>query len=286
MDVQGRQLHADDHLHRQLAVAVLATALAMLPGVARAQVSVEVAPPRVDLSTANGGTPQTQAITLTNKDKNPVRIRARVDDWFLSKDGTPQFVLAEGKIPFSAAAWTRVNPSEQVAQPGETVTVRFTTTAPAGTTAGGYRAAIMFEFEPPGGDAGGRGRSVTFKGRVATVVYVTVGAPKPAVELVDVQEVDPSSVGPPVVMATLKNTGRVHVRTRGQMLIYNQAGSVVRRIPIPDVPVLPESERALVMQMVDPGQEPLPPGQYRVEFRIDVGLPEVLVGETTVTIGK
>ncbi len=286
MDVQRRHVHADHHVHHQLAVALLLAALTAVPGVARGQVSVEVAPPRVDLRTANGGTPQTQAITLTNKDKNAVRIRARVDDWYLSKDGTPQFVLADGKTAYSAAAWTRVNPSEQVAQPGETVTVRFTTTTPQGTAPGGYHAAIMFEFEPPGGDATGRGRSVMFKGRVATVVYVTVGSLKPAVELVDVREVDASSVGPRVVAATLKNTGRVHVRTKGQMVIYGEAGNVVRRIALPDVPVLPESERDVIVQMGESGQESLPPGQYRVEFRIDVGLPEVLVGETTVTIAK
>jgi hypothetical protein len=29
---------------------------------------------------------------------------------------------------------------------------------------------------------------------------------------------------------------------------------------------------------------PLPPGRYRLELRVDVGLPEVLVGETTITI--
>ena len=133
------------------------------PRPARAQVAVEVSPLRVEMNAGTGGAPYTQAVTLTNRDKNAVRIRARVDDWYLSKDGTPQYVPAEATMPYSAAAWTRVNPSEQVAQPGETVTVRFTTTTPSGTTPGGYRAAIMFEFGPPGGDAAGQGTPVILK---------------------------------------------------------------------------------------------------------------------------
>ena len=286
MDVHSRQLHANHHVHHQLRVALLAVVLAVAPVAAHAQVSVEVSPLRVDLNAGTGGTPYTQAVTLTNRDKVAVRIRARVDDWYLSKDGTPQFVPAEGTLPYSAAAWTRVNPSEQVAQAGETVTVRFTTTTPPGTTPGGYRTALMFDFEPASGDAAGRGRNVTFKGRIATVVYVTVGSPKPAVEVVDVQQADPAAGRPPSVVATLKNTGRIHVRIKGHMLIYNQAGAEVRRIALPDVPLLPESERNLIVPLADSGQEPLAPGEYRVTFRIDVGLPEVLVGETTVTIGK
>lgn len=286
MDVHNRYVHAHDYVHHQLAVAALAATLILVPLAATAQVTVEVSPLRVEVNAPTGGVPYTQAVTVTNRDKNPVRIRARVDDWYLSKDGTPQFVPADGTMPYSAASWTRVNPGEQVAQPGETVTVRFTVTTPAGTAPAGYRAAIMFEFGPPVGNAVDRGQNVMFRGRVATVVYVTIGSPKPAVEVVDVRQASTQAGRPPTAVATLKNTGRVHVRTKGQMLIYSRAGTLVRKTQLPDVPVLPESERDVIVAMVEDGQEPLAPGQYRVEFRIDVGLAAVLVGETTVTIGK
>jgi hypothetical protein len=54
---------------------------------------------------------------------------------------------------------------------------------------------------------------------------------------------------------------------------------------VPDVPVLPESERevAITLSPADAAQ-PLAPGEYRVEVKIDVGVPALLVGETTVTI--
>lgn len=283
MDVQRRHVHANHRLHAQRALAA-ALFVALMPVAGWAQVSVEVTPLRVELKTGPGGT-YTQTVTLTNHDKSAVRIHARVDDWYLSKDGTPQFKLADGTMAYSAASWVRVNPVEQVAQPGASGLVRFTTTTPVGTAAGGYRAAIMFEFSPPGAEAAAMAKGVMFRGRVAAIVYITVGAPKPAIDLVDVQpRLQPGQ--PPSIVATLKNTGRVHVRTKGQMLIHDKAGTMVRRMPVPDVPVLPESERDVVIALAEDRQAPLPPGEYRVELRIDVGLPELLVGETMVTIGR
>jgi hypothetical protein len=126
-----------------------------------------------------------------------------------------------------------------------------------------------------------------FRSRLATLVYVTVGSSTPAIELVDVEARQRNGQPPTsVVVATLKNTGHVHVRTKGQMLVYDKAGTMVRKILVPDVPVLPESEREVMIALADEGQASLPPGEYKVELRIDVGLPELLVGETTVTIGK
>jgi hypothetical protein len=142
----------------------------------------------------------------------------------------------------------------------------------------------MFEFAPPGSE-GVVSKGVLFKSRVATLLYLTVGAPRPVVDLVDVQ---PRMLpGRPVrIIATLKNTGKVHARTKGQMLIYDKAGTLVRRVPLPDVPVLPESEREVAIPLAEEGQPSLPAGEYRVEVRFDLGLPELLIGETTVTIGQ
>jgi P pilus assembly chaperone PapD len=258
----------------------------LVPAAAWAQVSVEITPLRVELKTGPGAAPFTQTVQLVNHGKDPVRIHARVDDWYLSRDGTPQFQLTDGTMPYSAASWLRVNPVEVDLAAGTKGLVRFTMTTPAGATPGGYRAAIVFDLLPPGTEIGGRARNVVFQSRIVTLVYATVGAPKPAVELVDVESRQRNGQPPSwAIVATLKNTGRVHVRTKGQMLIYDKAGTMVRRIPVPDVPILPESEREVLIPLAEEGKAALPDGEYRVELRIDVGLAEVLVGETTVTIG-
>ena len=269
---------------RSLLVLLTAIGLAAGAAPARAQAlfSVEVSPLRVELK-LNPGATHTQAVTLKNDSKQPARIRARVDDWYLSKDGTPQFKAADPAEPYSAAAWLRLNPPEQVVAAGATAVVRFTTTVPAGTKEGGYRCAVMFEFDPPDANPAARGRDVMFRGRVATLLYATVGSPKPVVELTDLEIRAPRGQAPSIV-ATLKNSGRVHVRTGGSVVFSDASGRTVRQGPLPNVPVLPESEREVNIPTAGEREPPLPPGTYKVEVKFDLGLPALVVGETTLEI--
>ena len=253
-------------------------------GTAAAQdlLSIEVTPLRVEL-TLKPGALHTQAVTLKNEGPKAVRVRARVDEWHLSRDGTPQFTFAEPAAPYSASAWVRVNPPEQVIRPGATATVRFSTTVPAGAKDAGYRCAVMFEFEPPDADPVAKTREVTFRGRVATLLYATVGSPKAAVELTDLEGRSLPNHALEVV-ATLKNTGPVHVRSRGSAVVYDASGQPIRQLTVPNVPVLPESERELAIPTSKEGEASLAPGKYRVEVKLDLGLRELIVGETTIEV--
>lgn len=258
------------------------TCLTFSPAPVAAQdgLAIEVSPLRVELKVLPKAT-HTQAITLKNDGAAAVRVRARIDDYWLSSDGTPQFKYAKPGEPYSAAAWIRLNPSDVVVKPGEQTIIRASTVVPAGTTDGAYRAAVMFEFEPPGLDPRATAHSMQFRGRVATIVYATVGNPKTDIELVDLQ-----ADGADVV-ATLTNRGRGYVRTKGTLVITNTDGGVVREVPLPAVPVLPESTREV--RVPTSGQAtptPLGPGRYTVEVRIDVAQAALLVGETTLEVGK
>jgi P pilus assembly chaperone PapD len=286
MVVQRRRLHPDDHLHPQRALTVaLVGSLFLLPAArAAGQISVEVSPLRVEISGAPGAS-QTQAVTLRNQSDRPVRIRATVDDWSLSKDGTPQFSPAPPDTWTSASAWMRLAPPEQVVEPGQQAVVRFTLTVPADTPDGGYRTAVLFDFGAAENDLASRGRQVTFRSRVATVVYVTVGQPLVVVSLANLT-VQPDPDGRLQAVATLANRGRVHVRTKGVLTVYGQAGTVVRQLDLPSAPVLPESERDVAVAIEVDGQPRLAPGTYRVEVRIDVGARELLVGETTLAVAR
>ncbi len=263
-------------------MAAAAVLLAVWP--AAAQISVEVSPLRVELAAGPGST-TTQPITLMNAGKDPVRVRATVTDWDLSRDGAPQFEGAVSDGPFSATAWVRVSSPELVIEAGKEATVRFSLTVPAAAAPGGYRTGVLFEFGPATGDPAARGREVTFKSRIATLIYVDIGRPPMAAELMDLRS---RSVGPQTqIVATVKNTSRRQVRTKGGVTLYDQSGVKVRDIPIPDVPLLPESEREVAIAVIDPDKHAaLPPGDYRVEVRMDVGLPALLVGETTLKVPK
>jgi hypothetical protein len=103
---------------------------------------VEVSPLRVELKSAAGGT-TTQAITVSNTGKDPVRVRAMISDWYLSRDGSPQFAESPD-ARYSASSWIRIAPPEQVVDPGRDATVRFTLTIPADAPPAGYRTSILF----------------------------------------------------------------------------------------------------------------------------------------------
>ena len=104
--------------------------------------------------------------------------------------------------------------------------------------------------------------------------------PAAAVELTDLQpRVTPGQ--PPQIVAVLKNTGKRTVRTRGTLTLFDKRGTAVSQSVVPDVPVLPESEREVATAAINPEKSALPAGEYRVELKIDVGMAAVIVGETT-----
>jgi hypothetical protein len=259
-----------------------ATAVFSLAGTGAAQ-GVEVTPLRVELAMTPGSS-HTEAVTLTNQGDTPVRVRARLQDWFMARDGTPQF---DAPVPgaereFVGTSWVRVAPPEQIVQPGQQGIVRFTTTAPADVKEGGYRAAILFEFGNPSADPLAGRRSVQFRSRIATLVYMAIGRPAAKVELTDLTSRVAAGTGPAVV-ATFKNSSRATPRTKGTVTLRDRGGLVVKTITVPDVPLLPMAEREVAIGLVTAGQ-PLAPGSYRVEVRVDVGMAEVLVGETEVKV--
>lgn len=250
------------------------------PTAVAAQTSVEVSPLRVELAAGPGST-TTQAVTLNNGGKEPVRVRARLTDWELSRDGAPQFEGATEGGPFSATAWVRIAPPEQVIEPGKEGTVRFSLTVPSDIQPAGYRTGILFEFSPGTGDAVARARQVQFRSRVATLIYINVGQPPITIELNDLR-IRPAKEQTQVV-ALLANTGRRNVRTKGTLSIYDSTGKEVGQTPVPDVPLLPESEREVAIVAFDAAR-PLPAGDYRIEVKIDVGMPALIVGETTMKV--
>jgi hypothetical protein len=251
-------------------------------------ISVEVSPLRLELSAGPGST-TTQAITVTNGGKEAVRVRARLTDWDLSRDGAPQYEGAVAKGPFSATAWVRVAPPETIVEPAQQAIVRFSLAVPAGVQPGGYRTGILFEFAPATGDPVAAARSVMLKTRVATLIYVNIGQPPMAAELVDLRQRTSGDPGAQVVqvVASLKNTSRRHVRTKGALVVYDAAGKVVREFAAPDAPLLPESARDIAITVVDPAKKiALQPGEYRVEIKLDLGLPSLVVGETTIKVPR
>lgn len=261
-------------------VAALAVVSAAAP--AQAQVSVEATPLRIEIQ-AEPGSSHTQAVTLTNPGTEPVRVKVSIADWYLSRDGAPQFEQPEATRAYAAASWVRFAPPELTLDPGKQGTVRFTVTVPTDVMAGGYRTGLLFEFLPMGETAKAeKGRQVIFRSRIASLIYVNIGQTVAAVELTNLQV---KAGADTQIVAALKNTSRRTVRTRGSLMLYDRAGIAVAQIPVPDVPVLPQSERDVAIIATD-ALKPLLAGDYKVELKLDLGMPALVVGETTLKVAR
>ena len=267
---------------RTLAVASIVAASLGTSQPAIAQVSAEATPLRVEIPAAPGAS-HTQSVTVMNPGTQRVRVRATLTDWFLSKEGSPQFQEPQEGRPYAAASWVRFAPPEFVLEPGKQGIVRFTLTVPTDAQPGGYRTGLLFEYIPDEPEAVAKSRSVIFRSRIATLIYVHVGQPAPAVELTNLEI---RGTGEQTrIVAALKNTSRRSVRTKGTLAVLDDKGVAIAQLLVPDVPVLPESEREISINAADPRQ-PLVAGTYRIELKLDVGMPALLVGETTMRIER
>jgi hypothetical protein len=112
---------------------------------------------------------------------------------------------------------------------------------------------------------------------------VNIGQPPALVELTDLS-IRPGKEQTQII-AVLKNTGKRNIRTKGTLTLLDAAGKPVVQGPLPDVPLLPDSEREVAITAFE-ASKPLPAGEYRVEVKIDVGMPALIVGETTLKVAK
>lgn len=257
--------------------------LALLtPAATRAQQSIEASPLRVEVQATPGMT-HTQAVTVKNPGREQVRVRVTLSDWHLTREGTPQFEEPAPGRAFAAASWVRFAPPEFTLPGGQEGTVRFTLTVPPDTQPGGYRTGLLLEFLPETPPEARAGRQIVFRSRIASLIYVNVGPPAATIELTNLQ-VQAADRGTAIV-AALKNGSRFTTRTRGTLQVYDRAGAAVANLTVPDVPVLPESERELAIS-ADDAVRSLPAGEYRVELKLDFGMPALLVGETTLRVAR
>ena len=240
-----------------------------------ADVSISVTPIRVEHRVIQGEK-GTDMISVANEGAAPTRLKVSIEDWTLSKEGTPIFMKAGGN-PFSCLDWIKINPVDFRIGSGQTRQVRYTITVPQGIPDGGYRTAIIFETVPDG-VPGEKNRSVQVRGRIVTIVYVVVGNPAPAGH-VDGLKTSFRKDGVDFSLA-LQNTGKVHFRTKGTLSVKDSNGQKVIEIGMPDVPVLPESEREIKIS----SEKSLPKGSYSALAVIDIGSKDLIGAETTFSI--
>lgn len=252
---------------------ILPLLLSPLP--AWADLSVGASPIRIE-QTVKLGERLTDAITFNNTGDGPVHIVVSVEDWDLLMDGTPVFQKA-GSLPGSIAPWIRVNPSEFDLEPGERIDIRYTVTVPKEAPPGGFRGAVIFSNEPRP-ILGQRPAHIIAKGRIATLIYLTVGTPMPTAKITGLNATPKKGNKKMEIALDLYNNGPVHFRTKGEVRIRDEKGRTLGKVPLPNVPVLPDHRRLIVLEWEHRDISKA----HRLEAVLDLGRPELIAAEAKI----
>jgi len=239
-------------------------------GVAGADMSMDVTPLRVQVR-MDAGAEYTNAVRVTNSGEEPLRLRAYLEDWYLDEVGTPVFRPA-GSMAQTASLWVETAPSDLLLNPGETEFVRFTVRVPGGMDEGAFHTSLILENVPLNrADVGPR--QVFIRGRVACMLYVTVGEPERSAEIKSLVSLERD--GNRYLMMQVENTGEDFIRLAGAVNFLAGNKDVGDHLIMPDVPVLPGARRWVEFEVT--------PEQFTrnslARVTVDLGDAGTLIGE-------
>jgi P pilus assembly chaperone PapD len=221
-----------------------ASATIALAADAHAEMSIDVSPVRVEVR-ADPGNESTHSVQVQNSGTESIRLKAYVEDWELNTEGTPLFRMA-GTLVRSASPWIEAAPRDFLLEPGQTEFVRFTLRVPPGTIDGGYWCGLLLESVPLRYDEE-HARRMLVKGRVASMVYVTVGDPLRSAEIASLSTI--TREGRSFLRLEVANTGQDVIRLAGNVEGLAGEDGLEEKRALPDVPVLPGSRRVVEMEL-------------------------------------
>lgn len=251
-----------------IAAAALGVILWILP--AEADTSLDVSPIRVTLK-VNQGEEYTNSIRVLNSGDEPTRLRAYVEDWYLDEVGTPVFQPV-GTQKHTASLWIDAAPADFLLEPGQTEYVRFTVKVPKSTVEHGYHGTLILETLPLNRANTGI-KQMFVQGRIACMMYVTVGEPKKAGSITALRTIQRE--GENRLQVQIENTGETFFRLAGDLNIMEGDQVVEQGEELPDVPVLPGSKRWIELDL----SKDYMFANYLARVSIDISGLGILVGE-------
>jgi hypothetical protein len=196
-------------------------------GKAHCGVFLGVAPPIVELSIPAGKEHPIE-LKVYNQGDSPLEVKAYVVSIEVSLDGMPvPLQTRQGK--WSCAEWIELDQQTFNLEPGGQTSVEAVLKVPMGTSGGRY-AAIMFEAAP---DLTAQGSlNVALGTRVGTIVMESVPHTLTRggeIDAVEVSKPDQDNVS---FSTRFRNTGNVHLKARGSVVIKADDGRIVDRVPL------------------------------------------------------
>jgi len=219
-------------------------------------------------------------ITVRNDGVSETGIVAYAEDWLYAPDGSKSFYPA-GNTPLSCAKWISLFPKKFQLEPGKSLGVQYSISAPENIE-GGYYAVIFFESVPLSELESDKGAlTVQFAGRLGAIVYVETEGKSIYKGSIESLSITPPQSNKPLEMTLLfKNTGNVYIGAEGTLNIIDESGKVYGKEMFGPLNTLPgDTREAKVEWLGDLGE-----GTYYAVVTLDIGSEEPIVKEVKLDI--
>ncbi len=268
--------------------AIIAATTALLVGAfsisTRAQVpegavSLGISPQILDI-TANAGESLTNTFRLTNASSDAVDILVTPKN-FIPRGEEGAVDLTVDDTSFSLADWITVSPGRIVVAPGNTQDFTVGIIVPEDAEPGSHFGSVVFQTIPPEQE----GSAALVSQEIAPVILVKVAG-----DVQEAAEIEEFKTGKSfysnedtfIFLSRIKNTGNVHFKPTGKIVIKNMFGNEVASIDLDKRNVLPDSIRQLTSEWEPEGFQV---GRYTATLTVVYGdNAEIRTDETSFTI--
>ena len=217
--------------------------------------SVLVAPPRYELKAKPGDVVREQ-LSINNPGNQPVTFLMRTADWDLTEDGAATFHPA-ALLPGSCRPWMRIERHEIRLPAQGKKRYRFEIHVPDDAPAGECRSALLVEAPPEDVvEAQAGSLNLPVKGRIAVIIYLTIGDAAPELQLKDTLLAEYNGLLTPFVV--VHNSGNAHGRTTGFVNAVDATGKRFE-FEITPLPILPGQTRRVPLFQPVFDEQPPPP---------------------------
>lgn len=213
-------------------------------------ITLAVSPQILDL-TANPGDSLNNVFRLTNASDVSVEIKTTPKN-FTPRGEEGAVDLTEDKTSYSLAEWLTVNPETVTIDAGQTEDFSVSIDVPENAEPGSHFGSVVFQTIPPEQE----GSTALVSQEIAPVILVRIAGD--TTESVEIEEFKSefgfySNERAISLISRLKNTGNVHFKPTGQIVIKDMFGSEVASIPLDNRNVLPDSIRQITSEWLTDG---------------------------------
>ena len=248
--------------------------------------AVEIDPMRIEYSLEPG---RTYSGSFHLKNSSTLAV-----DIFVST-GEYRYIFSAGAIPpqdpkksrlASCQDWFQFENTKFSLNPGEFADAKFTIKVPADASSE-HLCAVIFDEKRNLQEAKADEKTgvvrIQLTPRFSIPVYISIkGVEKAEAKITDLRVVSEYQKDGAIINLTLENTGNVHIRPLGTVVILNQNGELIKNIPAgKSSPVFPGYKETIPVIC-----QKLPPGNYTVVATVEISKDNLIQKKTTFTFTK